>query len=82
MNKLLISILFIIFGNFLNAQTQNILFIGGIAHIGNGTKIDNSAIAINNGKFTLVSKWNSNIDKIHRILRSQVCEKRTRTFSQ
>jgi len=62
MNKLLISILFIIFGNFLNAQTQNILFIGGIAHIGNGTKIDNSAIAINNGKFTLVSKWNSNID--------------------
>ena len=32
------------------AQTKSILLMNGIAHIGNGTVIENSAIGIKNGK--------------------------------
>lgn len=37
------------------ALTKNILFLNGIAHIGNGELIENSAIGIENGKLILVS---------------------------
>ena len=34
---------------------KHILFIGGIAHLGNGLKIENSVIGIEDGKFSLVA---------------------------
>lgn len=34
---------------------QNVLYLGGIAHLGNGLKIENSAIAVEDGKFSLVA---------------------------
>jgi imidazolonepropionase-like amidohydrolase len=37
------------------AQTKSILLVGGIAHLGNGTVIQNSAIAFKDGKITLVA---------------------------
>ncbi len=37
------------------AQTKSILLLNGIAHIGNGTVIENSAIGIRNGKLDLVA---------------------------
>jgi imidazolonepropionase-like amidohydrolase len=37
------------------AQTKSILLLNGIAHIGNGTVIENSAIGIKNGKIDLVA---------------------------
>ena len=37
------------------AQTQRILIMNGVAHIGNGNVIENSAIGFENGKLTLVA---------------------------
>ena len=34
---------------------QNILYLGGKAHLGNGEFIDVSAISVNNGKFEMVA---------------------------
>jgi imidazolonepropionase-like amidohydrolase len=34
---------------------QNTLFLGGIAHLGNGQMIESSAIAVQEGKFTMVA---------------------------
>ncbi len=34
---------------------QNTLFLGGIAHLGNGEKIESSAIAVKDGKFSMVA---------------------------
>jgi len=34
---------------------QNILYLGGKAHLGNGESIDISAISVNDGKFTMVA---------------------------
>ena len=34
---------------------QNILYLGGKAHLGNGDFIDVSAISVNNGKFEMVA---------------------------
>ena len=39
----------------LGAKGQNILYLGAEAHIGNGKVISNSAIAVENGKFTQVA---------------------------
>lgn len=36
-------------------QSKSILFLGGIAHIGNGTVIENSAIGFKDGKLNLVA---------------------------
>jgi len=36
-------------------QTKNILLMNGIAHLGDGKVIENSAIAFENGKFTIVA---------------------------
>jgi len=58
----------------LNIYGQNtILFMGGIAHLGNGEKIENSVISVKNGKFELVADANkiridpSSFDTIIRI---------------
>lgn len=37
------------------AQSKSILLMGGIAHLGNGTVIENSAIGFKDGKLTLVA---------------------------
>lgn len=37
------------------AQSKSILLMGGIAHLGNGTVIENSAIGLKDGKLTLVA---------------------------
>jgi len=34
---------------------NHILYLGGVAHLGNGLKIENSAIAVEDGKFSLVA---------------------------
>ena len=39
----------------LNSLAQHTLFIGGTAHIGDGSKIETSAISIKNGKFEMVA---------------------------
>ncbi|MBF90862.1 MAG: amidohydrolase [Flavobacteriales bacterium] len=45
---------FCLFGA-LNSLAQNTLFLGGTAHIGDGSKIETSAIAIKDGKFEMVA---------------------------
>ena len=37
------------------------IFIGGIAHLGNGEKIENSIISIKDGRFDLISESNNTI---------------------
>ena len=55
MNKKLFFLLLICI-SINNTQAQKtILFIGGIAHLGNGEKIENSAISIKNDKFDLIA---------------------------
>ena len=49
-----ILVLFCLFGT-LSSGAQTILFLGGTAHIGDGSKIATSAIAIKNGKFEMVA---------------------------
>ena len=36
-------------------QSKSVLILNGIAHIGNGEKIENSAIGFKDGKLTLVA---------------------------
>ena len=55
-NTLLLLFLSIIFVN-IQAQKSK-LYIGGIAHIGNGEKISNSIISIKDGKFDVVGDAN------------------------
>jgi imidazolonepropionase-like amidohydrolase len=45
------------------AQDKPILLIGGVAHIGNGQVIQNSAIGFNKGKITLVANATTDIDQ-------------------
>ena len=59
--KKIIYIVFLLSSGFLIGQetpakssSKNILLLGGTAHLGNGEVIKRSAIAINNGKITLV----------------------------
>ena len=53
-NRKLLTILVILITINTSAQKAS-LFIGGIAHLGNGEVIKNSAISIKNGKFDLVA---------------------------
>ena len=56
----------------LDLKTNKILFINGVAHIGNGEKINKSVVGVENGKISLVgnaltvkidkSKWDTIID--------------------
>ena len=39
----------------LNSSAQHTLFLGGTAHIGDGSKIETSAISIKDGKFEMVA---------------------------
>ncbi len=56
MNKILLYILLIGFIFKVNAQNEKpILFLGATAHLGNGKKIENSAISIINGKIDIVA---------------------------
>ena len=58
MNIKLISVTIVICFS-INIFAQNtILFMGGIAHLGNGEKIENSVISVKNGKFELVADAN------------------------
>lgn len=52
--KLIIFIFYFAFTQTLCAQS-NILYLGAIAHLGNGIRIENSAISVENGKFALVA---------------------------
>ena len=54
MNRKLIIIITLLLTISVNGQKPT-LYIGGIAHLGNGKVIQNSAISINNGKFDLVA---------------------------
>jgi len=54
--KQIISILFVFCVQIVVAQ--NVLYLGGIAHLGNGLKIENAAIAVEDGKFSLVADAN------------------------
>ena len=57
MNKFILTIIVILIT--LNTMAQKpILFIGGIAHIGNGKVIENSAISIKEGSFDIVADAN------------------------
>lgn len=57
MNKFILTIIVILIT--LNTMAQKpILFIGGIAHIGNGEVIENSAISIKEGSFDIVADAN------------------------
>ena len=51
--KQIISILFVFCVQIV--VSQNVLYLGGIAHLGNGLKIENAAIAVEDGKFSLVA---------------------------
>ena len=54
MNKIKINIIiaFLMVSNLANGQ-KTTLFMGGIAHLGNGEKINNSIISIKDGKIYL-----------------------------
>ena len=57
MNKFILTLIVILIT--LNTMAQKpILFIGGIAHIGNGEVIENSAISIKEGSFDIVADAN------------------------
>ena len=57
MNKKNITILLLLITLAINSimGQNNSLFIGGIAHLGNGKKISNSVISIVDGKFDIVA---------------------------
>jgi len=55
MIKLTIIVLFILCCLKNSTYAQHILFLGAKAHIGNGKVIANSAVAVKEGKFTLVA---------------------------
>lgn len=48
-----LSLLCFFFSQITMAQ-NHVLYLGGVAHLGNGNKIENAAIATKNGKFVLV----------------------------
>jgi imidazolonepropionase-like amidohydrolase len=52
--KLILHIFCIAFVQTIFAQSH-VLYLGGIAHLGNGLKIENSAISVEDGKFSLVA---------------------------
>jgi len=52
--KMIVFIFCIAFVQTIFAQSH-VLYLGGIAHLGNGLKIENSAISVEDGKFSLVS---------------------------
>ena len=57
MNKFILTLIVILIT--INTMAQKpILFIGGIAHIGNGEVIENSAISIKDGSFDIVADAN------------------------
>jgi len=58
MRKLIIFIFFFAFVQVSFAQ-NHILYLGAVAHLGNGLKIENAAIGVKNGKFSLVADANS-----------------------
>ena len=59
MNQNLTSLIFM-FCFCLGISAQNsILYMGGIAHLGNGEKIENSVIVVKNGKFDIVADANN-----------------------
>lgn len=55
MNTKITSFIFALIFSFSAFAQKSILFLGGIAHLGNGEVIKNSAISISNGKFDLVA---------------------------
>ena len=58
MRKLIVFIFFFAFVQVSFAQ-NHILYLGAVAHLGNGLKIENAAIGVKNGKFSLVADANS-----------------------
>ncbi len=55
MQKLLTYLVALTFFVNASAQTKSVLLLNGMAHLGNGDVINNSAIAFKNGKITLVA---------------------------
>ena len=58
MNQNLIIVIILFFSLSVTAQ-NTVLYLGGIAHIGNGEKIENSAIVVKDGMFELVADANT-----------------------
>ena len=48
-------ILFLLLASYIASADKPTLFIGATAHLGNGDKIENSVISINNGKFEVIA---------------------------
>jgi len=55
--KLILHIFCIAFVQITFAQSH-ILYLGAVAHLGNGLKIENAAISVEDGKFSLVADAN------------------------
>jgi len=55
MNKLKLIILILTVSCSISSAQEKTLFIGGIAHLGNGEKISNSVISVVDGKFDIVA---------------------------
>ena len=58
MNQNLISLVFMFCFSLVVSSQNSILYMGGIAHLGNGEKIENSVIVVKDGKFDIVADAN------------------------
>ena len=61
MNQNLIYIVIICFFSLYVSAQNAVLYLGGIAHLGNGEKIENSAIVVKDGMFGLVADTDTSI---------------------
>ena len=58
MNQNIISLVFMFCFSLVVSSQNSILYMGGIAHLGNGEKIENSVIGVTDGKFDIVADAN------------------------
>ena len=58
MNQNIISLVFMFCFSLVVSSQNSILYMGGIAHLGNGEKIENSVIVVKDGKFDIVADAN------------------------
>ena len=58
MNQNIISLLFVFCFSLVVSSQNSTLYMGGIAHLGNGEKIENSVIVVKDGKFDIVADAN------------------------
>ena len=58
MNQNIISLVFMFCFSLVVSSQNSILYMGGINHLGNGEKIENSVIVVKDGKFDIVADAN------------------------